>query len=144
MPQPRPEFDPNDATFEARIRDSFATQAVMASLGIGISELGPGWIELAFTPPPGFTQQDGYLHAGVAATALDSACGYAAMSLTAAGARVLTSGYKIDLVRPANSRRYVARGWVLKPGRKLTVAQAELVGADGKIVAIMTATIVTL
>lgn len=113
----------------------------MATFGIEIADLGPGWIEFTFAPPVGFTQQDGFLHAGVVATALDSACGYAAMSLAAPDDRVLTTGYKIDLLRPANSDRYRARGWVVKPGRKLTVASAELLGSHGKPVAIMTGTI---
>ena len=106
----RPRYEPSDPAFAARVRDNFATQAVMGTLGITISDLGPGWIEFEFAPPGGFTQQDGYLHAGVAATALDSACGYAAMSLASPETRVLTSGYKIDLVRPANRDRYIARG----------------------------------
>ncbi|NND04332.1 MAG: PaaI family thioesterase [Acidimicrobiia bacterium] len=140
----RPEYEPNDPDFAARVREGFASQAVMATLGIRIEALGPGWVEFDFAPPSGFTQQDGYLHAGVAATALDSACGYAALTLTSPGIQVLTSGYKVDLVRPANSDRYTARGWVVKPGRKLTVSSAELLGSDGRVVAIMTGTIVAL
>jgi len=138
----RPDFKPVDPAFAQRIHDNFAQQAVMTTLGIEIAELGPGWVEFAFAPPPGFTQQDGFLHAGVIATAMDSACGYAAMSLTAPDSRVLTSGYKVDLLRPADSDRYVARGWVIKPGRKLTVASGELLASNGKTVAIMTNTIV--
>ena len=116
----------------------------MATFGIGIVDVGPGWVEFEFEPPPGLTQQDGYLHAGVTATALDSACGYAAMSLTQPGTRVLTSGYKIDLLRPAAADRYVARGWVVKPGKRVSVSSAELWSDAGKQIAIMTGTIVNL
>lgn len=115
----------------------------MASLGIEISDLGPGWIDLRFEPPAGFTQQDGYVHAGVVATALDSACGYAAYSLTPPNTAVLTSEYKIHLLRPAAGAEFIARGRVIKAGRTLTVSQAELtVPESGTLVALMTGTIV--
>ncbi len=124
------------------MRASFAQQAAMASLGIEMVGLGPGWIELAFEPPPGFTQQDGYVHAGVVATALDSACGYAAYSLSPPNTAVLTSEYKINLLRPAAGTSFVARGVVIKAGRTLTVSQGELrTNSDGPILAIMTGTI---
>lgn len=140
-----PGFEPADPDYENKVRASFATQAVMATFGIEIVDLGPGWIELQFRPTPGFTQQDGFLHAGVIATVLDSACGYAAHSLTPPGTRVLTSEYKINLLRPAAGERFVARGGVIKPGRTLTVSQAQLI-ADGSeaLLAVMTGTIVSI
>ncbi len=140
----RPRFEPADPAFADRVRADFAMQAAMSAFGIAIVEIGSGWVEFEFAPPPGLTQQDGFVHAGVVATALDSACGYAAMSLTSPQARVLTSGYKVDLLRPATGDHFVARGWVVKPGRKFTVSSADLLRSDGKAVAIMTGTIVQL
>lgn len=137
-------FEAPDPNYRERVRASFARQDVMRTFGIELAALGPGWVELAFRPPAGLTQQDGFLHAGVAATALDSTCGYAALTLAGPNSRVLTSGYKIDLLRPASGSRFTSCGWVVKPGRSLTVACAELVRSDGKLTAIMTATIMTL
>ena len=48
-----------------------------------------------------FTQQHGFMHAGIIATALDSACGYAAFSLMPADAEVLTVEFKTNLLAPA-------------------------------------------
>lgn len=136
-------FSPLDPAYAKKVRASFAQQAAMTSLGIEISGLGPGWVELGFEPPPGFTQQDGYVHAGVVATALDSACGYAAYSLTPPNSAVLTSEYKINLLRPVAGSSFVARGVVIKAGRTLTVSQGELrANSDGPLLAIMTGTIV--
>ena len=64
---------PLDPAYADKVRAGFAKQAAMASLGIRIGGLGPGWIELEFEPPAGFTQQDGYVHGGVVATA--TSCG---------------------------------------------------------------------
>lgn len=137
------EFTAADPEFESRVRDSFAEQSAMASLGISIAALGPGWVDLAFSTPYGFTQQAGFVHAGVIATALDSACGYAAYTLAAADTDVVTSEYKINLLRPAVGNSFVARGRVIRPGSTLTVSQGELSARDGgPPLAIMTGTIV--
>ncbi len=137
------DFEPQDPAFDSKVRTSFARQAAMASLGIEIGDLGPGWIELQFRPPPGFTQQDGYVHAGVVAAALDSACGYAAYSLTPPGTDVLTSEYKINLLRPVGGDSFLARGFVIKPGRTLTICQGELRSEpNGPLLAVMTGTII--
>ncbi len=138
-------FEPVDPNFESRVRASFAKQSAMASLGIVIDGIGPGWVDLGFAVPPGFTQQAGFVHAGVVAAALDSACGYAAYTLAAAETDVVTSEYKINLLRPAVGKAFIARGWVVKPGKTLTVSQGELTaGEGGPALAIMTGTIVHL
>lgn len=137
------EFTATDPEFESRVRSSFANQSAMASLGISIAALGPGWVDLVFSTPDGFTQQAGFVHAGVVATALDSACGYAAYTLAAANTDVLTSEYKINLLRPAVGNSFIARGRVIRPGATLTVSQGELTAREGgPPLAIMTGTIV--
>ena len=137
------DFEPTDPDFASRVRDSFTTQAAMATFGVELVAVAAGSVEFQFRPPTGFTQQDGFLHAAVTGAVLDSACGYAAMSLTSAGTRVLTSGYKIDLLRPAAGNEFRAFGWVVKPGRKLTVASSELRDGQDRLIAIMTGTIVS-
>lgn len=119
---------------------------MMGTLGIAIEDLGPGWIDLVFDHRKEFTQQHGFKHAGAIATALDSACGYAAFSLMPKGAAVLTVEYKINLLRPARAERYIASAEVVKPGRTLTVCQGSAAPLDspGEQIAVMTATLMTL
>jgi uncharacterized protein (TIGR00369 family) len=137
------EFTAVDPDFDSRVRASFANQSAMASLGITIDAVGPGWVDLSLSVPDGFTQQAGFVHAGVVAAALDSACGYAAYTLAAADTDVVTSEYKINLLRPAVGEAFIARGWVVRPGATLTVSQGELTARDGgPPLAIMTGTIV--
>ena len=76
----------------------------------------------------------------------DSAAGYAALSLMPEGRGVLSVEYKINLLAPAVGDRIVARGSVVKAGRTLTVAQAEVFAqtdGDERLIALLTATMMT-
>ena len=137
---------PKDPAFEARIRASFAKQGLMRTLGASIVGLSPGAVEVAFAPNPSISQQHGFVHAGAVAAIADTAAGYAALSLMPSGAGVLTTEFKINLVAPATGDRIVARGRVVKAGRILTLAQAEVVAEAGgreKMVALLIATMMT-
>jgi len=81
-----PTFQPKDPAYAERVRASFARQAAMETIGASLAAVEPGRvaIEMAWAQP--LTQQHGFLHAGMVATALDSACGYAAFSLMPADA----------------------------------------------------------
>jgi uncharacterized protein (TIGR00369 family) len=141
-------FQPKDANFADRVRASFARQRVMQTLGITIGRLEPGAIELAMPHRTEYTQQHGFIHAGIVTTALDSACGYAAFSLMPADAAVLTVEFKTNLLAPAKGDRFLLRARVVKPGRTLTVCDAQAFalegGADERLVATMTGTLMAL
>ena len=97
--------------------------------------------------PQPLSQQDGFIHAGISSTIMDSACGYAAFTLMPAEARVLTIEFKVNLLAPAAGERFVAHGRVKKPGRSITVAEGEFYAFDGeqeKLVASMSGTLMTL
>ena len=91
----------HDAAFEQRTRASFARQAAMATLGATIETVAPGRVVLAMAHREALTQQHGFIHAGMIAAALDSACGYAAFTLMPDDAAVLTIEFKINLLAPA-------------------------------------------
>ena len=133
-----------DEGFEARVRASFARQRVMESIGATLTRVEPGAIEIALLYRADLTQQHGFIHAGIVATILDSACGYAAFSQMPADRAVLTVEYKINLLRPAKGDRLIARARVVRSGKTLTVcagdAFAETGGAE-TAVATMLATV---
>ena len=126
----------------ARVRASFGRQAMMATLGVRLSAVGRGRVELIVDHDARFTQQHGFLHAGAVAAVLDSACGYAAFSVMAPDAAVLTAAYTINLLAPADGRRFVMIGEVVRAGRTLIVCRGEA-AADGatKPFAVMQATL---
>ncbi len=138
-------FEPQDPKFDERVRGSFARQRVMQTLGIEIVRLQPGEIELAMPHESAYTQQHGFMHAGIVTTALDSACGYAAFSLMPADAAVLTVEFKTNLLAPAKGERFLFRGQVIKPGRTLTVCEARAFAltrhAEERLIATMTGTL---
>lgn len=142
-----PDFEPKNADYDSRVRDSFNRQKVMHKLGISIGQLAPGRIVLVMDHDDDLTQQHGFLHAGILSTALDSACGYAAFSLMPAEAAVLTVEFKINLLNPANGERFRFEAEVVKPGRTLTTCEARayaLKGGTEKLVATMTGTLMGL
>jgi uncharacterized protein (TIGR00369 family) len=142
-----PRFDPQDPAFAERIRASFAKQGAMETIGATLGEIAPGRVAIELPWHQGLTQQHGFLHAGILATALDSACGYAASSLMPADAGILTIEFKINLLAPARGQRFRMEGVVLKPGRTITVvegrAYAQHEGRE-KLVATMNATLMTI
>lgn len=113
--------------YAARVRASFARQAMMATLGITITRVAPGQVDLAMPFDAGLTQQHGFLHAGAVTTAMDSAAGYAAYSLMPEDAGVLTAEFKTTLLRPARGDRFTFEGRVVKPGRSLIFAEARTI-----------------
>jgi uncharacterized protein (TIGR00369 family) len=139
-------FTPSDPDFEARVRASFDRQAFMATIGATLTRVEPGAIEIHLPIRPNLTQQHGFVHAGAVASIADSACGYAAASLSSADTGVLAVEFKINLMAPAAGDHLIARGRVIRAGRTLSVCQADVVAvSDGveKPVAILTATIMT-
>ena len=115
---------------EHRVRASFARQPAMVTCGIELVRVEPGTVELQLLHSPAITQQHGFVHAGIMATVLDSACGYAAFSLMPADAAVLTVEFKTNLLAPAKGERFAFRAHVVKPGRTLTVCDARAFALD--------------
>ena len=136
-----------DPGYAERVRASFAAQRVMATLGARLVEVGAGVVSIELDYREDLTQQDGFLHAGVIATVLDSACGYAAFTLMPTGSRVLTVEYKINLLAPAVGRSVLARAQVVRAGRTLSVVRGEAIARgdeNEKTVAIMQATVMAI
>ena len=137
-------FEPRCADYAGRVRSSFARQGAMQTLGATLGLLEPGAVDIELPWAPGLTQQHGFLHAGMVATALDSACGYAGFTLMGQDAAVLTIEFKINLLAPAKGERFRVEGRVIKPGRTITVCEGRAFAIDGsqeKLVATMGCTL---
>jgi uncharacterized protein (TIGR00369 family) len=138
---------PDGSGSEVRIRASFAKQGLMETLGASIAHVSPGRVEIAMPAAPGISQQHGFVHAGAVASIADSAAGYAALTLMTPGAGVLTVEFKINLLAPAVGDRIVARGRVIKAGRTITLAQADVFAENKgqeKLIAVLSATLMTI
>jgi len=134
---------PADPHFAARIRASFDRQKAMALIGASLTNVAPGAVEVALPFRDDLTQQKGFVHGGIIGMIADTACGYAAYSLMPADCSLVTVEYKMNILTPATAS-LAARGEVVKAGRTLTVARAEVYAQDGKHVATMQQTLMML
>jgi len=137
-------LEPDDPDFRTRVKTSFSRQEFMATLGASLELIEPGEVHIALPFSTQLSQQHGYLHAGAISAIADSANGYAALTLAPADAEVLAVEFKINLMVPASAPRFLARGRVLRPGRRLSVCLAEVValnGHDQEVIATMLSTI---
>ncbi len=122
----QPSFTSADPDWDAKVRDSFARQGAMKTIGARLVHLEPGHAHVAVEYADAIAQQHGYVHGGVVGMIADTAGGYAGFSMMPPGASVLTVEYKMNLMNPADGTRIVARGRVVKPGRTLVVCQVDV------------------
>ncbi len=126
IPDPLAHAAPLAPDIDRRLRDSFAAQTLMATLGARLDALAIGLARITAPILPGSLQQNGYGHAGLTFSIADSAAGYAAQTMIPPDADILSVELKINLLAPAQGDRLVAIGRVVKPGRRLVVVQAEV------------------
>jgi uncharacterized protein (TIGR00369 family) len=129
------------------VRESFARQTIMATLGASLLSVEKGLVRIGLPHAPHICQQHGFLHAGVITTIVDSACGYAGLSVMPEGSAVLTVEFKVNLLAPGKGERFEAEGRVIKAGRTLVVTQGEVTAISGgqrSTIALMTATLMRL
>ncbi|MEY4425766.1 MAG: hypothetical protein RL535_64 [Pseudomonadota bacterium] len=135
------------STIQNRIQSSFSAQGLMATLGATIAFVQDGEVHIALPFSKHLSQQHGYVHAGAITSVVDSACGYAALTKAPAGYNVVTAEFKVNFMRPAIGKRFLAVGKVQSAGKMLTVCTGEVrafagAGDDYKVIALMQATIV--
>ena len=136
-------MQPQDPQFLARVADSFARQSIMTTIGATLTHVAPGEVDIALPFRADLCQQHGFVHAGVVTTIVDSACGFAALTLMPPGAGVLTIEFKSNFLAPAAGESFTARGRVVRAGRQITVVSGEVVArspAGEKVVSLMQAT----
>lgn len=112
--------------FEDRVRESFARLALMTTIGASLVKVVSGEVDIEMPVRDEFRQQHGYVAAAIVTAIVDTACGYAAMTLMPAGATVVTVEYKVNFIAPARGQRLIAHGRVVKAGRTLTVCAGEV------------------
>ena len=139
--------EPRTPDFARRVRASFARQAAMQLIGAAIVDVQPGYCAIALPVRADLSQQHGYVHAGIVATVVDSAGGYAGFSLFPAESSVLTVELKVNLLAPAAGERLLAEGFGVKSGRTLTITRGEVHAERNgtrTLVAIMQQTLMTM
>jgi uncharacterized protein (TIGR00369 family) len=142
-----PRFEPKNPDYRSVAAATFDRQQAMRTLGISIARLEPGEVDLSMPYSPEFTQQNGFVHAGIITAGLDNACGIAAFTLMPSGSDILTVEFKTNLLAPAKGDRFAFRAQVVKPGRTLTLCEARAFAQTGgteTLIATMTGTLMAL
>jgi uncharacterized protein (TIGR00369 family) len=122
-----PDFQPRHPDYAARVAESLASQAFMHEvLGARVRAVRPGEVEIEAAARPALQQPAGHAHGSVLVALADSATGYAAQTLLAAGFDIVTVELKFNFMAPAFGERYVARGRVLRQGRTLSVCVGDV------------------
>jgi uncharacterized protein (TIGR00369 family) len=133
--------------FEKKVRDSFNRQPFMSTIGAEMISVGCGRVEIRFLFNSRLTQQNGFVHAGAVTSIMDSACGYAALSVAPEGTDVLSVEFKVNLLAPGAGESFVARASVKRAGKRLAVCAADafaLRAGEEKLIATMLATIMNI
>ena len=133
--------------FQKKVRDSFGRQPFMSTIGAEMILVERGRVEIRFPFSSTLTQQNGFVHAGAVTSIMDSACGYAALSLAPEEADVLSVEFKVNLLSPAAGESFVARAAVKRAGKKLAVCTADafaIRAGEEKLIATMLATIINM
>jgi uncharacterized protein (TIGR00369 family) len=90
-----------------------------------------GLAMLAFSPPARFAQGGGVLQGGIVTALLDFAMAFAAHAKLLGEDRGFgTASMNIQFLRPAPPARYIAHGRIVRAGRKLLFAEAQLVAGS--------------
>jgi uncharacterized protein (TIGR00369 family) len=140
-------FEPKNPDYRAAAISTFDRQRAMRTLGVSIVRLEPGEVELSMLYSADWSQQNGFIHAGIITAGLDNACGIAAYTLMPPLSDILTVEFKTNLLAPAKGERFRFRASVVKPGRTLTVCEARAFAIQKStetLVATMTGTLIAL
>jgi uncharacterized protein (TIGR00369 family) len=109
-----------------KLRAISKTSAFNEWLGLEVTAASDGRAELQINWRQEFGQYSGFLHAGIIGALLDTACGFAAVTMIPAG--VLASHNSVNFFRPAVAARFIVQGKILKLGKRQIFCAAELYG----------------
>jgi uncharacterized protein (TIGR00369 family) len=114
------------------IQRIFRAARFISDLGVELESVGDGECVTTLELKDRHFQQDGYVHAGVQATIADHTAGVAAATMVDEDQKVLTVEFKINFLRAARGDRLVCRAEVLKPGRRFSVVESEVLCIDSE------------
>ena len=113
-------------------RSFFANAPFMVDLGIAPTAVSEGRCETQMALLTRHLQHTGQAHAGVVTALADHTAGIAAQSVIQGPGVAITAELKTSLLRPAVGERLACVGTVVKAGRTLIFAEAEVFAITGE------------
>ena len=116
----------------------------MKTFNASLDKVQKGLVQISCEFKEGLSQQHIFFHAGVMTSIVDSACGYAALTVTPEDKEVLTVEFKVNFLKPAKTSKLIAIGKVIQSGKTLIVCEGNVYDeTEVNLLARMTATIIT-
>ncbi len=118
---------------------------MLVTFGAKLTHVSLGQIEIETPILPGSQQQQGLAHGALAFGIGDSAAGYAALTHLPEDQEVVTTDMQIRYLAPGRGDLLIAKGRVIKPGKRLVVVAADVYAKDGdqtRHIAMLTGTMV--
>src|SRR3954447_25771925 len=130
----------------AVIAGRFPAPLIGRTMGFRLVEVGPGTAIFEGKPFEGLLNPLGSVHGGWALTLIDSAAGCALHTELPAGTGYSTVETKVNFVRPIAPDGGTVRceGRVVSRGRTIATSEAQLLSAEGKLLAHGTSTLILL
>ena len=133
--------------YKKRVEEFLHRQHFMKHIGFELHTVKEGYTEGHLALNQTHQQQKGLVHGGVIATVADITMGFAAYTAVPEDHHVVTGELKISYLNPGKGDRLVAKGWVLKQGRKINFCESEVwcyTGENGVLIAKASASMVTI
>jgi len=121
-----PHLTPSNPDYVDLVKKELLQQGFMHLLGVKVTDVEPGFVELRVKFRPELAQQHGFFHGGLVGTLADNCIGGSSITMLPPGHSVLTVEYKINLLSPAKGDELIAQGFVIKPGKNLIVTRADV------------------
>jgi uncharacterized protein (TIGR00369 family) len=116
---------------DREIAERVAASPFHASMGISVEAVRDGEVDLRLEARPDQLNLQGTVHGGVLATLADTAAGLAVRSAIPAGSRHVSVTLDMQFLAPAERGSLLATGRVVRLGRRLAFAEAEVTDAVG-------------
>ncbi|MEH6633163.1 MAG: PaaI family thioesterase [Halopseudomonas aestusnigri] len=123
---PRTNFEPRNPNYAELIRDSHDNTGFGQTLGATFKVIEPGYVEMELPFRHGLSQHHGFFQGGVIGALADYVGGYATYTLIEENDSILTVEYKINMMAPGAGELLIAKGTVLRAGRRVTIARMDV------------------
>jgi uncharacterized protein (TIGR00369 family) len=120
----------SDPALWERVQASFVRQGLMAHWGARVLTVASGRVEIELPYSDRITQQQGGFHGGAIGALADISAGYAALTVAGPEFEVTTIEYKVNFLAAFKGGKLLARGEVVRAGRRVIVAGARVLHID--------------
>jgi acyl-CoA thioesterase len=123
-------LEASGADVGVQVQEAFENDRIFRYIGFKVEKVGSGSVQLSFPFSENVTRWGGIVHGGVVMTALDNACGLAAMTVNP-GKNQVTMEFKVNFLEPLTDGPFKAVGRVIRTGRTVIVAEGEIRDSKG-------------